>query len=193
MNTLLKASVIFHKQVAHLALSLIFLLSSQTVLSASQGQLGGSSNANLNITLTLGLFSRITGLSDFSFGNWVGGDLSANDNLCIGLWGTGTRQYRIRATGDGNGSDINAFALSNGTDFLPYRVFFNDQTGTVGQVELSSSSALLGQTAATGSFANLFGCFIENANIALLIENSSLSAVNSGSYFGLLTLTLIPE
>ncbi len=174
--------------------SFIFLFASllfnQTIFSAEQGQLGASSDASVDITLTLGLLSRVTGLSDFTFGSWSGGNLSANDNLCIGVYGT--TQYRVSATGDGDGFDINAFALTNGTDFLPYRVFFNDQTGTTGQLELSSNSALLGQTT-SGSFFNLFGCFTENANIDLLIENSSLTTAGGGSYSGTLTLTMIPE
>jgi len=168
--------------------ALLFFI--QPALSANQGQLGASSDASVDITLTLGLLSRVTGLSDFAFGAWTGGNLSANDNLCIGVYGT--TQYRVSATGDGDGADINAFALTNGTDFLPYRVFFNDQTGTAGQIELSSSSTLLGQSAA-GSFFNLFGCFTENANVDLLIENNALAATGGGAYFGTLTLTMIPE
>lgn len=166
------------------------LLFNQPVFSANQGQLGASSDASMGITLTLGLLARVTGLSDFAFGSWTGGNLSANDNLCIGVYGT--TQYRVSATGDGDGSDINAFALSNGTDFLPYRFFFNDQTGTAGQLEISSNSVLLGQSA-TGSFLNLFGCFSENANIDLLIENNALAEAGSGAYSGTLTLTMIPE
>lgn len=178
------------KRLISFTLTLAQLIFIQSVFAADQGQLGTNSNASVDITLTLGLLTRVTGLNDFAFGSWSGGDLSANDNLCIGVYGT--TQYRVSATGDGDGSDINAFALTNGADFLPYRVFFNDQTGTAGQIELSSTSALLGQSA-TGSFFNLFGCFNENANIDLLIENNSLAAAGGGAYSGTLTLTMIPE
>lgn len=173
-----------------MTISFVFLFIPQAALSAEQGQLGSNSNASVDITLTLGLLTRVTGFSDFTFGAWTGGDLSTNDNLCVGVYGT--TQYRVKATGDGNGVDINAFALTNGSQYLPYRVFFNDQIGTSGQVELSSTTALLGQNA-PGSFFNLFGCFIENANIDLLIENDSLAAAGGGSYSGTLTLTMIPE
>lgn len=190
MTIYLTTLSLFNKQIIRLIVSLVFLLSSQTVFSANQGQLATNSNADLDITLTLGLLTRVTGLNDFSFGTWSGGDLSANDDLCIGLYGA--NQYRVRATGDGDGIDINAFALTNGIDFLPYRVFYNDQTGTSGQVELSTSSSLLGQNAAN-SFFNLFSCSNQNANIGLLIENASLAATGAGAYAGTLTLTLIPE
>ncbi len=190
MNIFYQTLFRHNKLLFSLIISFVFLLFNQPAISAVQGQLGSNSSASLDITLTLGLLTRVTGLSDFSFGSWSGGDLSANDNLCIGVYGTS--QYRVSATGDGDGIDINAFALTNGTEFLPYRVFFNDQTGTAGQLELSSSTALLGQNA-PGSFFNLFGCFIENANIDLLIENNALAAAGGGSYSGTLTLTMIPE
>jgi len=161
-----------------------------SISAANQGNLSTSSSGDLDITLTLGLLARVTGFSDFNFGTWNAGDLSANDDLCVGLFGA--TQYRIRATGDGNASDLNAFALSNGSDFVDYRVFFNDQTGTTGQVELNAANVILGQNA-PGSFFNLFGCFIQNANIQILIEETNLASAPAGNYSGTLTLTVIPE
>jgi len=157
---------------------------------ANQGAANNTSNGDINITLTLGLLSRITGLNDFTFGTWTSGNLTANDNLCIGLFGT--NQYKISAQGSGDGSDVNAYAVTNGSDYLPYRVFFNDQANTTGQTELFSSTILSGQNA-NGSFLNLFGCFSENANLDILLANNDLTTAGSGNYIGQLTVTLIPE
>jgi len=157
---------------------------------ANQGAVNNTSNGDINITLTLGLLSRITGLNDFTFGTWTSGDLTANDNLCIGLFGT--NQYKISAQGSGDGSNINAFAITNGSDYLPYRVFFNDQTNTAGQTEVFSSSILSAQ-GASGAFLNLFGCFTENANLEVSLASNDLAASGSGNYVGQLTVILIPE
>lgn len=166
------------------------LILSNCSFAASQGDLSATSKGTSEISVTLGLLARISGLSDFTFGNWNGGNLNADDNLCVGLFGASS--YRIRAVGDGDGSDINGFALSNGSDFIPYRVFYNDQTGLPGRTELAAATSISGQTA-SAAFWNLFGCLFNNANLSILLEEPDLIAAGAGSYTGKLTLVVIPE
>ncbi|WP_196138742.1 hypothetical protein [Aliikangiella sp. G2MR2-5] len=157
---------------------------------ATQGEFGSNSQGDVEITLTLGLLTRITGLADINFGNWTGGSLTSDQNICIGLYGT--NNYRITATGSGDNSNVNSFALSNGVDYLPYRVFYNDTSSTSGRVELVSAQPLTGQTA-SNAFWNIFGCLTTNANLSMLIEEPALLSVPPASYTGTLTLTIIPE
>jgi len=171
-------------------LSFFLLFTSLQASAATQGGLGNNSSGDIEINLTLGLLARISGLADMAFGTWNGGDLTSNQNICVGLYGTNS--YRFRASGSGDGSDANAFALSNGSDYLPYRVFFNDQTGLTGRTELTASNSLTNQTA-SGSFWNLFGCLINNANLSILLEDASLASASTGNYTGTLTVTVIPE
>lgn len=166
------------------------LLFSSLTLAANQGELTPTSSGASEITVTLGLLSRISGLSDFNLGNWTSGDLSANDNLCVGLFGSSN--YRIRAIGDGDGNDINAFALSDGSNFIPYRVFYNDQAGLSGRAELTAATSLSSMTAGS-AFWNLFGCLVDNANLSILIEKPNLLSASAGIYTGTLTLIVIPE
>ncbi len=64
-------------------------------IAATQGNTSSNSTATTDVTVVLGYSARITGFSDMALGTWPGtGVLSANDNLCVGLWGT--RDYRIR-------------------------------------------------------------------------------------------------
>lgn len=171
-------------------LSLLLVVFGLHAGAATQGQLGGNSSGDIEINLTLGLLARISGLSDIAFGTWTSGDLTANQNICVGLYGTNT--YRFRATGSGDASDSNAFALTNGSDYIPYRVFYNDQTGLSGRTELTTAISINNQTASS-AFWNIFGCWFNNANLSILLEDSSLASANTGNYTGTLTVTVIPE
>ncbi len=168
----------------------LLLLTSFPVFSATQGSLGNNSSGDIEINLTLGLLARISGLTDIAFGSWAGGDLTANQNICVGLYGTNT--FRLRATGSGDINSANAFALYNGSDYIPYRVYFNDQNGLTGRTELTAATTLTNQTAGS-AFWNIFGCLINNANLSLLIEETDLASASSGNYTGTLTVTVIPE
>lgn len=171
-------------------LAIFILLSSQLTSAATQGDLSQNSSGEIEISLTLGLLARLSGLTDIVFGAWNNGDLTAEQNICVGLYGT--NQFRFRASGSGDNSSANAFALTNGSTYLSYRVFFNDQTGTSGRNELSAGTALNGQTAGF-AFWNIFGCLVNNANVSILIEESALNSAQAGSYTGTLTLTVVPE
>ncbi len=171
-------------------LILLALISSKSSFAATQGSVGTNSSGDIDINLTLGLLARISGISDIAFGSWTSGNLNANQNLCVGLFGTNL--YQFRATGSGNNSSANAFALSNGSDYIPYRVFFNDSTGLGGRTELSAATSINNQSASF-AFFNIFGCLVRNANLSIIIEEPALESAETGSYTGTLTLTIIPE
>ena len=114
---------------AGLSLTLCALLRSPAH-AAGQGPIGNtSSTGTVEVDLVLGFLTRITGLDDLPLGVWSGtGNLTANDNICIGRTGQGflSGAYRIRASGDGEPGDPAAFTLSNGAQTLKYNAFFND-------------------------------------------------------------------
>ncbi|MEM7217682.1 MAG: hypothetical protein AAF515_04910 [Pseudomonadota bacterium] len=165
---------------------------------ATQGTTGTSSTSTVDIHMGIGRFARITGFEDFDLGEWSGsGDMSADDNLCVGrngvgFFGTGT--YRIHAAGDGVPTDPAAFVLSNGVDQISYDAYFNDQPGTAGRQQLTPG-VLLGGNSSFGFrlvFNYLFGCVIENANLSIVVPESELESA-AGGYAGTLTLTLVPD
>ncbi|MGB5247556.1 MAG: hypothetical protein WBN34_13480, partial [Woeseia sp.] len=169
------------------------VLLDRPLAAATQGDSGATSSGSVDITLTANLTARISGLTDFLLGTWGGaGDLAGNQNICIGrngvgFFGTGT--YRIRADGNGDGADVNAFTLSNGVDLVYYNVFFNDQANTTGRQQLTGGQTLLGQTASGFSVTLnwLFGCVTRNANVSVVVPEANLAAAPSGNYAGTLT------
>ncbi len=165
-----------------------------------------ASTGTVDINVTSGDLIRIFGLQTVSFGTWNIGDgnLASNQNVCIGKSSTGA-PYAIQATGDGNLIDPSAFTLSNGVDQINYEVYWNDQTGTGGQVPLLPGSVQYGQTGpAVTFFRNLiFGGFFgftcgssltpPNANLEVRIPSTELTAATGGIYTGVLTLLVIPN
>ena len=170
-----------------------------TALAATQGTTAlGSSSGSVDVVVTTGLVTRVSGLNDINLGAWSGtGDMSGSDNLCIGRSGVGlfaNGAYRVRLDGDGDASDVNAYTLSNGTDLLYYNVAFNDATGT-GGTPVTGGVMLNAQTGfGFWQFLNvLFGCAVNNANIEVSIPAAELLSVPAGNYTGTLTIVLIPE
>lgn len=161
---------------------------------AVDGELSASSSGSLDITFALGIAGIIVDLRDFDLGTWSGtGDLRDNDDLCIGT--TGTAEYIIRADGQGAG---NNFILTNGSEQLPYRVFWNDTTGTAGNFELTAGVQSTNLTNPPNSFTFIGGnSYIctgnRDANVEILVEESSLQAAKAGNYTGVLTLTMVPQ
>lgn len=171
----------------------------QPVLAATPGSNGPTSTGSLDITLTANLSARLTGLTDMLLGTWAGaGDMSADENICVGRNGVGffaTGNYRIRASGDGDSFDVNAFTLTNGVDTVYYDVYFNDQPNLAGRQQVTGGVTLNGQTSIGFAhlFNFLFGCTIRNANVSIVVPEAGLVGTSSGNYAGTLTLVLIPD
>ncbi len=132
-------------------------------------------------------------------GTWGGsGSLTADDDICIGRTGVGlfgSGIYRMTASGDGEPGDPAAFTLTNGFNRIYYNAFFNDQTGTTGQQQLTAGVQLTNQSGSGFSFVfnYIFAfCPFPNANIAIEVPPGEL-AKGAGNYTGTLTLLLIPE
>ncbi|MEO1576248.1 MAG: hypothetical protein AAFU65_14980 [Pseudomonadota bacterium] len=166
---------------------------------ATQGSAGTSSSGNVDVTLTTGLSARLAGLTDFALGTLDGSsDATANQNICVGRSGVGffaNGSYRVRASGDGDASDIHAFTLSNGVDRIYYNVFFNDQPNLTGRTPLTGGVMLSAQQGLGlfEIFNLLFGCVARNANLSIEVPAAELAAASSGAYSGTLTLVLIPD
>ncbi len=122
---------------------------------------------------------------DFDFGMYAGtGNLRSDQNINIAMNYAST--YQIVATGDGV---ANAFTITNGSDSVGYSVFFNDETGMAGQIQLVSGSALTGQTGGVTPLSNT----VPNANISVLILESDLKSAEAGVFEGHVVFTLTPE
>lgn len=133
---------------------------------------------------------QINNIDDLALGTWSGvGDLSALDNVCIHSKHSG-QNYGITLTGDGTGG---AFTLSSGAPTtLPYRVFWNDDIGLTGRVEVFAGVKLGSQTGGSRFKKCRFVPTGTNASFSVDISATDLEGVQSGSYSGVLTLFLSP-
>lgn len=130
---------------------------------------------------------RISGMGDFSLGNWVGGSFSPVENsLCI-YKSEGTTSYRITPSGSGSGG---AFTLSRGAATLAYRMSFRGSTGSAFEFTAPPNQSNTFSHANQTS-TNCGG--VDNAYVKIWFNESALLAAPAGSYSGTLTLLLEPS
>ena len=176
---------------------IVFSLNSfSNLYAASQGSAGTTSSGTVEIGIAVNRAIIILGLRDFNFGLWRNGDgtLQDNDDVCVAKTSNfGT--YGIRAAGNGDGFDPAAFTLSNGIDQINYNVFWNDETGTAGNQQITPGLIEHGQVETPGHVlaAAFFGVCILNANIEIEIPETELASSVGGTYSGTLTLLVIPD
>jgi hypothetical protein len=165
---------------------LLFLGFIRCAAAASDGTVGATSTGTANLSISIPGFVIIKGVANISLGTWSGsGDLSANDNVCV-YTNLGTAKYRVTATGNGSS---NAFTVSATGNSLPYKVYWNQVTGTTGQVELTSGQVLLNQTTSNNSSS---ACAADTANFQITILSSDLLAARPGAYTGNVTFLIEP-
>lgn len=137
------------------------------------------------------LFSemRVFGLQDINLGRWVlgAGPLQSNSNICVSI--TPPAPYQVTAYGS---TASNLFTLTNGSDLLPFRMFFNDRPRPNGATELQAGQALGGLRGRRHG-QNRQQCNRPTANISLLISDSELERASSGRYSGTVIIIVGPE
>jgi hypothetical protein len=147
---------------------------------------------------------RISGLSDFTIGNWRMGDPNVYRYIDICIYrqnnASGTnRRYFITASGNGPG-----FNLKSGSYALPYSVqWFAGGTGNPGggtarpltsnvQYPNNFNTARLKTDVPTNS-SDCNGNSAPTARLALTINATNLDAVPDGTYIGTLNLLVVPQ
>jgi hypothetical protein len=154
---------------------------------ATQGTIGATSDGALNITLTIAILARVSGIDDIDLGTWSGsGDLAISDDICVWASGGG---YSITASGDGAGG---AFTLGSGDNTVEYSVKWADGGGSESGTALSSNAALEGQTS-TATSSDCDGGNDPSATVAVEIAENQLAGAAGGSYSGTITLVVAPE
>ena len=129
----------------------------------------------------------VSSVDDIDLGIWDGSAVfSANDDICVfetkNICDNGTCTYSVRARDS-------AFEVSNGVDpGVPFRVFYNDQSGVSGNQELMPGSSLLGQT---GIFPR--NCSGVNGNFQIVFESANLNSLNPGIYTGVFKYSFIRD
>lgn len=133
---------------------------------------------------------RVTKLSDVTFGALtnLGADAASSQDICVYANTSGNR-YRVTASGSGPGG---SFALSSGSNLLPYEVQWGASSGQSSGLQLSANSAQTGLvSSATQQTCNSGP--ISSASLIVLVRSTSLSSAMAGSYGGTLTLMIGAE
>ncbi|MDC0359041.1 hypothetical protein OAO01_09515 [Oligoflexia bacterium] len=156
---------------------------------ATDGSLGVTSTGSTDLSITVPIQVKISHVANLTLPSWTGapGSIATSDDLCI-YTNDSAAVYRVTATGDGSGG---AFEVSDLlTNTMSYKIRWNDQTGTTGNVELTSGSQSAQQSGANTTAQDCSGG--DNANVEILIENSELTLTPSGTFTGTLTLLVEP-
>ena len=155
-----------------------FLLGPADAMAATDGVSGMTSTGTATISLVIPPMVRIVGMKDIELGTWSdGNEKTGSSDICIYTNLAGGR-YRVTATGEGGG---NSFRIYSGEDSLPYHVFWNDQTGTSGQVEVDPGKTLTDQTTDNVSSPS---CSSATADFQIKFLAADLANAVPGAYSG---------
>lgn len=134
---------------------------------------------------------QITGLSDMALPTWSIGNPApeATMDLCVYAVLPIAGQYAIRA------SSPDGFVLKNGTQQIPYTLYWNDGgAGNLGGslgTQLANNVTLTGQQNANVlSALCLLGVTGPTARLTLRISDAAMTAALAGTYNGTLTLMI---
>ena len=178
MKSLLKA----------VSITLLSGLLAAPAFAATQGTVGTTSTGRSDISVTVPKLVNITSVADFNFGSYSGvGDMNLNDDLCIGT-NANPRNYRVTVTAQGE----TAYVVKSGANSLAFHAYFNDVTGTGGEVELTHGTTLSGQTGGSTLGQCIAGTNL-NANLHTQFLETDLLAVPDGAYAGTLVILVEPN
>lgn len=158
-----------------------------------------TSTGTSTITMTIPKLYKVSGINDLGGADFPITEGFANgashatdfDTLCI-YSNADSGTYDITLTGDGGAGD-NEFSITDGEDELPYRVYWNDTTGSRGSEVADGEAASPGSVtpAPFSNASNLIDCNnTDNARVDVQFDREDVLEVGEGSYTGVLTISL---
>lgn len=157
-------------------------------IAATQGTLDPTSNGSFEVTLTIPDRVQISGLEDIDFGTFVSGDFNYDYPVCV-YSNTPTARYGVTITGDGTGG---AYTLTNGTDTIPYNVYWNETAGTTTGEMLLTAGTKLGNRSGANQQSYTCASGGDSANIHVWIQDANMRDVTNGTYTGTMTVFIDP-
>lgn len=157
---------------------------------ARDGQLGATSTAYTQVTLSIPPRIQINNIKDINLGLYRNqGDLNGNTNLCI--YTNGVDGYKVNVSNiEGTGPDFQIFNQSQAhkTASLPMEVSWSNKSGRTVSKKLKQNSAVKFDKMAKSD------CKSEdyNANLSVNVKEKHLRAAPSGIYSTHLAVMLEP-
>lgn len=135
---------------------------------------------------------QITGMNDINLGTYGGsGDVIGNDDVCI-YNGDDPTTYSVTITDTSSNSGFNMTHSTSPSNETPVTVYWNDQSGTVGRIQLTHGVALTNQSGAD-TLSTSCGTAGDTANISLVIDEADAQATYAGTYEQTLTVLIEAE
>jgi hypothetical protein len=162
---------------------------SGTANAATQGTAGATSTGSVTVSATVPGRVQISGLTDVAFGTVDPANPAASaEDVCV--WSnTSGRGYTVTASGSGAS---NAFALSDGSNSLPYSVEWAGSAGQASGTALTSGTALGGLTS-TATNPTCSAGPAATASLVVKMSAANLQAAVASAYTGTLTLVVAPQ
>jgi len=168
-----------------------------------------SSTGSSDLSVVVPVLYRISGIADEAAGTYSDNtssvSLQLDQDICVYTNASAGSTYLIRMRGSSTCAGLgcpatpgNTFAISNDNNdqFIPYEVFWNDQTGTTDRTAIGTeggAQATIGSNQSGASRDHL--CSTEggtNANFSIDFDREDILDVLSGTYTGALEITLLP-
>ena len=149
------------------------------------------------ISMTIPPLVMVTGIEDLPFGTLTDSDgivtgvateLFDDDTVCV-YSNQNDFTYDVDLVGNGAGSTFRITHTTDATDFIPYRVYWNQATGSRGSPALSDGGTTAGLDDRVGS--NQYDCGgSDNARFDIEFDRDDILDVREGEYEGILTITI---
>jgi len=152
-----------------------------------------SSEASLDVSLSVATLFRISGIRDMNFGTYAGsGNLTDNDDICV--WtNAAAGTYRVTARGNGGGASDYLFSVAktgDATKTIGYTVRWNTQAGTSGNFALTNNVVTSNLSGANTESSTCASGASATANFQVQFTEDDLLDARSGTYLGTLTLII---
>ncbi len=173
---------------ANKLVTLTCILTTFSVIAASDGSFGDTSTGSLNLNLTKGNQVQLSGLSDISFGTVTSAPSDKFIDVCVY---SSTGSYDVTATSSNpSGTDFRLANLGK-TSFIVYNVTWNDSASGNGGTDLNNSHASTKFNNADTTTPDCGGS--KNARMFVQIHTPTFNTATSGIYSDVLTLVVSPR
>ena len=154
----------------------------------TQGLLGPTSTAIMDMTVTVARAVRVTHLSDLNLGTFAGSTVQQTDTLCVFDNGDSTH-YNVTIDGTNTPGHFN---LKYAGSQIPYYVEYDDTGAGTNYQSVSAGMTLLNQSNAAFPDDNCLTAGSDNAGLRVTVYPADVSGSPSGTYIDTLNITIAP-
>ncbi len=157
-----------------------------SAMAATQGTLGGTSQGDIDIDVSVGDEIQITGLQDITGSHVPGNNFTGTSTACV-YTNNPTGNYNVTMTSSNPGT-ANEFRLNGPSGFIAYTVVYDDGDSTAPMV---SSVA---NTTFDNADTSALDCGLSpQSSINITVPAASLDAAGPGTYSDVVTILVAPR